>query len=39
MAIQMMIACLRDLQEAGVNGPVTDGIQRLEKHLNIQAHE
>ena len=34
-----VLACLRGLKEAGVNGPVTDGIQRLEKHLNIQAHE
>ena len=33
-----VLACLRGLQETGVNGPVTDGINRLEKHLNQQAH-
>ena len=34
-----LLACLRGLQESGIDGPVTDGIAKLEKHLNQQAHE
>ena len=33
-----VLACLRGLQEQGIDGPVTDGIAKLEKHLNQQAH-
>ena len=33
-----VLACLRGLQESGIDGPVTQGIDRLEKHLNQQAH-
>ena len=34
-----LLACLRGLKESGIDGPVTDGIAKLEKHLNQQAHE
>lgn len=34
-----LLACLRGLQESGIDGPVTDGIAKIEKHLNQQAHE
>lgn len=34
-----LLACLKGLQEKGCNGPVTDAIDRLEKHLNKTAHE
>ena len=34
-----LLACLKGLQEQGCNGPVTDGITRIEKHLNKQAHD
>lgn len=34
-----LLACLKGLREQGCNGPVTDGINRLEKHLNKQAHD
>lgn len=34
-----LLACLKGLQEKGCNGPVTDAIIRLEKHLNKTAHE
>lgn len=34
-----VLAALKGLQEQGCNGPVTDGIQRMEKHLNKQAHK
>lgn len=33
-----LLACLKGLQEQGCNGPVTDAINTLEKHLNKEAH-
>lgn len=32
-------ACLQGLQEQGCNGPVTDALNKLDKHLNQAAHE
>lgn len=34
-----ILACLRGLAEQGCNGPVHDGIHRMEKYLNQHAHE
>ncbi len=34
-----VLAALKGLSEQGCNGPVTHAIDRLEKHLNIQAHK
>lgn len=34
-----LLACLKGLQEQGCNGPVSDGINKIEKHLNKQAHD
>lgn len=34
-----LLACLKGLKEQGCNGPVNDGINRIEKHLNKQAHD
>jgi hypothetical protein len=34
-----ILACLKGLKEQGCNGPVTDALNRLEKHLNKQAHK
>lgn len=34
-----VLACLKGLQEQGANGPVTEAIARIEKHLNQQAHK
>lgn len=34
-----LLAALRGLEEQGCDGPVKDGINRLEKHLNKRAHE
>lgn len=34
-----VLACLKGLQEKGCNGPVSDAIQKIEKHLNQKAHE
>ena len=32
------LACLKGLKEQGCNGPVTEAIDKIEKHLNIKAH-
>lgn len=34
-----ILACLKGLQEQGCNGPVTEAINKIEKHLNQKAHE
>ena len=34
-----VLAALKGLKERGCNGPVTDAIGTLEKHLNKQAHK
>lgn len=34
-----MLACLKGLSEQGCNGPVTHAIDKLEKHLNQEAHK
>ncbi len=33
-----VLACLKGLKEKGCNGPVTEALSRLEKHLNRAAH-
>ena len=34
-----ILACLKGLSEQGCNGPVTDAINKIEKHINKQAHD
>lgn len=34
-----ILACLKGLKEQGCNGPVTEAIKKIEKHLNEKAHE
>lgn len=34
-----VLACLKGLKEQGCNGPVTDALDKLEKHLNQAAHD
>ena len=34
-----VLACLKGLSEQGCDGPVTDAITKIEKHLNEQAHD
>lgn len=34
-----VLACLKGLKEQGCNGPVTEALSRLEKHLNRAAHD
>ena len=33
-----LLACLKGLKEQGCNGPVTEAINKIEKHLNQKAH-
>ena len=33
-----VLACLKGLQEQGCNGPVTEAIGKVEKHINKKAH-
>ena len=33
-----VLACLKGLHEQGANGPVTEAINKIEKHLNEKAH-
>lgn len=39
LVVYGLLACLKGLKEQGCNGPVTEAINRLEKHLNQKAHE
>lgn len=34
-----ILACLKGLSEQGCNGPVTEAIYKIEKHINKQAHD
>lgn len=34
-----VLACLKGLKEQGCNGPVTEAIDKIEKHVNQAAHE
>lgn len=34
-----LLACLKGLHEGGANGPVTEAITTLEKHINEEAHK
>ena len=34
-----VLACLKGLKEKGCNGPVTEALNMMEKHLNTAAHD
>lgn len=34
-----ILACLKGLKEQGCNGPVTEALNKIERHLNQAAHE
>ena len=34
-----VLACLKGLSEQGCDGPVTEAIKEIEKHLNKKAHD
>ncbi|MBQ6707590.1 MAG: branched-chain amino acid ABC transporter permease [Clostridia bacterium] len=38
IVIYGLLACLKGLQEQGCNGPVTEAIGKIEKHINQKAH-
>lgn len=33
-----VLACLKGLKEQGANGPVSEAINKIEKHINEKAH-
>ena len=33
-----ILACLKGLKEQGADGPVSEAIDKIEKHLNMKAH-
>ena len=33
-----LLACLKGLNEQGCNGPVTEAVTKIEKHINQKAH-
>ena len=33
-----VLACLKGLKEQGCNGPVTEAVDKIEKHMNQEAH-
>jgi len=39
LATYGLLACLKGLKEQGCNGPVTEAINKIEKHLNKQEGE
>lgn len=34
-----VLACLKGLKERGCNGPVTEAVNKIEKHINQKAHD
>lgn len=34
-----LLACLKGLKEQGCDGPVSEAIDKINKHLNKKAHE
>lgn len=34
-----VLAALKGLKEQGCNGPVTEAINKIERYLNVQAHQ
>ncbi len=34
-----VLACLKGLKEQGCNGPVTEAVNKIEKHINTKAHK
>lgn len=34
-----LLACLKGLAEQGCDGPVHEAIDKIEKHLNLEAHK
>ena len=39
LVVYGVLACLKGLSEKGCNGPVTEAIDKLDKYLNMKAHQ
>lgn len=39
LVIYGLLACLKGLAEQGCDGPVSEAIDKIEKHINLKAHE
>ena len=39
LVISGLLACLKGLAEQGCDGPVSEAIDKIEKHINLKAHE
>lgn len=39
LVIYGILACLKGLKEKGCNGPVTEAVEKIEKHINKAAHD
>lgn len=38
LVIYGLLACLKGLQEQGCDGPVSEAVDKIEKHINQKAH-
>jgi len=38
LVVYGLLACLKGLAEQGCDGPVSEAIDRIEKHINKKAH-
>lgn len=39
LVVYGVLACLKGMHEQGANGPVTEAIDKIEKHMNLAAHD
>ncbi len=39
LVVYGILACLKGLKEQGCNGPVTEAVNKIEKHINKAAHD
>lgn len=39
LVVYGILACLKGLKEQGCNGPVTEAVEKIEKHINKAAHD
>ena len=39
LVVYGLLACLKGLAEQGCDGPVSEAIDKIEKHINKKAHE
>ena len=39
LVVYGVLACLKGMHEQGANGPVSEAIDKIEKHINLAAHD